>query len=77
MSEIDEKSKDAPMQEEVKMEVGESIKKGLGKRKRVNANKRRKLGRIMNPDSNLTRDNEAQVISVQSSSRNNDLVMED
>ena len=59
---------DAPMQEEVKEATsGDIIKKALGKRKRVNKNQRRKLRRIMNPDSNLIRDNEMQVMSVQSS----------
>ena len=59
---------DAPMQEEVKEGTsGDFIKKALGKRKRVNKNQRRKLRRIMNPDSNLIRDNEMQVMSVQSS----------
>jgi len=59
---------DAPMQEEAKEGTsGDIIKKALGKRKRVNKNQRRKLRRIMNPDSNLIRDNEMQVMSVQSS----------
>ena len=54
-----EVKEDAKMKEEVS-----GAKKTLGKRKRDHKNQKRKLRRIMNPDSNFIRDNEAQVISI-------------
>lgn len=63
-------AKNSPVKEEVKEdakmkeEATGGVKKTLGKRKRDHKNQKRKLRRIMNPDSNLIRDNEAQVISI-------------
>jgi hypothetical protein len=62
-------AKNSPVKEEVKedakmKEETAGVKKTLGKRKRDHKNQKRKLRRIMNPDSNLIRDNEAQVISI-------------
>lgn len=49
------------IKEDAKMKEQEpvNVKKTLGKRKRDHKNQKRKLRRIMNPDSNLIRDNEA------------------
>ena len=52
------------IKEDAKMKEEISFKKTLGKRKRDNKNQRKKLRKIMNPDSNFIRDNEAQVISI-------------
>lgn len=57
-SPVKEIKEDAKMKEEI------SFKKTLGKRKRDHKNQRKKLRKIMNPDSNFIRDNEAQVISI-------------
>jgi len=57
-SPVKEIKEDAKMKEEV------SVNKTLGKRKRDHKNQRKKLRKIMNPDSNFIRDNEAQVISI-------------
>ena len=47
------------VKEDAKMKEEFSVKKTLGKRKRDHKNQKKKLRKIMNPDSNFIRDNEA------------------
>jgi hypothetical protein len=52
-------SPEKEVKEDAKMKEEVSVKKTLGKRKRDHKNQKKKLRKIMNPDSNFIRDNEA------------------